>query len=395
MRFAKRMERLKDKELVELMDLAEIPDVLSFAGGFPSPETYPIEDIKQSMIEVLDHQGEEALSYSSVAGYLPLRQQISDRMNALYHMSLTADDIMITSGSQPAMDMSGMMFLDEQDVILFEAPSYLGALNAFKAYNPNLITIPTDKDGIILEDLKAILEKEGERIKLIYVIPDFQNPTCRRWSEERRQGFMELIVNYDIAVIEDGAYSELDFDGVKSKPLISYDKKGQVAYCGTFSKTFCPGLRVGWVCASKLLMDNFMQLKANIDLSSSTIAQRQMAWYLEHYDYDNHLIKIKKLYETRKNYALKMAEQYFPKGVTFERPNGGLFLWVTLPPNKDATVLLNLCLKEKVAFVPGRAFYPKGEKNNELRINFSNMKEDEIERGFEIIGKHMMTYINE
>ncbi len=393
MRLAHRMARLEDKELLSLMELAEAPDMISFSGGFPSPETYPIQEIKESFVKVLDEAGKEALSYSSASGYMPLRETIAARMDRLFNMSVSKDEIIITGGSQQALDLSGMLFIDEGDVILFETPSYLGALNALKAYEAELVAVPTDKDGIEIGALKAAIDQYGERIKLIYVIPDYQNPTSRCWSDQRRQEFVEFIKDYDIAVLEDAAYAELAFGDSLMSPLISFDKKGQIIYCGTFSKTFCPGLRVAWICAHKNIIEKYLLLKSSVDLSTSAIAQRQMDYYLKHYDYDGHIKKIVSLYKTRRDLMMRVIDEYFPKSVTYDIPEGGLFIWLVLPEGKNSRELLQLALKEKVAFVPGGSFYPENAKNNEMRINFSNMSEETIIKGMRILGRITTEYL--
>lgn len=395
MRLANRMKNIVDKELLNAMELTEVADVISFSGGFPSPETYPIEDIKESFIKVLELDAKAALSYSSTSGYGLLRKLIAQRMEKNFGTKFNADEIIITNGSQQALDMTGMMLIDKDDVILFETPSYLGALNALKAYEAELVAVPTDEDGIIIDELKKTLETYGSRIKLIYVIPDFQNPTGRCWSTERRKAFMEVVSGYDAAVLEDAAYSELSFKENKETPLISLDKKGQIIYCGTFSKVFCPGLRVAWICAEKTIIEHFLMLKNNVDLSSTAITQRQMAYYLQNYDLDKHIENITRLYKRRRDFMIDVIEREFPKEVRYNKPAGGLFIWVELPKGKDSRELLKRALKEKVAFVPGGSFYPGEAKNNEMRINFSNMSKDEIVRGMTILGRVIRDYINE
>jgi 2-aminoadipate transaminase len=395
MNFAGRMDFLQDKELLNAMELTETEDMISFSAGFPSPETYPVEDIKESFIKVLENEGKEALSYCSTSGYGTLREIIAKRMQDKFGLQYDKSEVIITSGSQQALDMSGMLFIDKGDVILFETPSYLGAVNALKAYEAELVAVPTDHDGIQIDALKEALDRYGSRVKLIYVIPDFQNPTGRSWSPERRKEFMGFIGDYDIAVLEDAAYSELSFEEQLEKPLSYYDKKGQVVYVGTFSKTFCPGLRVAWLCARHEIMEKYLILKNAADLSSSAIAQRQMAYYLQHHDLDAHIKKISKLYQERRDTMMKVIAQEFPKEVHYVVPKGGLFIWMELPENKDARELLKRAYAEKVAFIPGGSFYPSGVKNNEMRLNFSNMSEEEIRKGMRILGRLTREYLLE
>lgn len=395
MKFASRMECLQDKALLNAMELTETEDMISFSAGFPSSETYPVEDIKEAFIQVLDHEGEEALSYCSTSGFGKLRELIAKRMYDKFGLDYKTGEVVITSGSQQALDMSSMLFINKGDVVLFETPSYLGAVNALKAYEAELVALPTDREGLILGSLKQALDQYGERVKLIYVIPDFQNPTGRSWSAERRQEFVNFISAYDIPVIEDAAYSELSFEDKLEKPLSYYDKKGQVVYVGTFSKTFCPGLRVAWLCAREQLMEKYLILKNAADLSSSAIAQRQMAYYLSHYDLDAHIKKITSLYLERRNLMMEVIDCEFPKEVGYVIPKGGLFIWLELPEGKDSRELLKRAMAEKVAFIPGGSFYPSGVKNNELRLNFSNMKGEEIKRGMTILGRLTREYLAE
>ena len=395
MKFASRMEYLQDKALLNAMELTETEDMISFSAGYPSPETYPVEKIKESFIQVLDHEGREALSYCSTSGHVKLREIIADRMREKFGLSYGIDEVVITSGSQQALDMSSMLFINKGDVVLFETPSYLGAVNALRAYEAELVAVPTDREGLILDSLKQALDQYGDRVKLIYVIPDFQNPTGRSWSAERRKEFIEFISSYDIAVLEDTAYSELSFEETLEKPLSYYDKKGQVVYVGTFSKTFCPGLRVAWLCARSNLMESYLILKNAADLSSSAIAQRQMAYYLKHNDLDAHIRWISGLYKQRRDRMMEVIDREFPMEAHYVVPRGGLFIWLELPENKDSRELLRRALEEKVAFIPGGSFYPSGIRNNELRLNFSNMSLDDIDKGMTILGRLTREYLTE
>jgi 2-aminoadipate transaminase len=395
MKFANRIERMKDKELLSLMELSEATGIISFSGGFPSPDTYPIEDIKNSFLKVFEEDPKGALSYSSTSGYVHLREQISARMKKNFDVEFEPDQVIVTSGSQQALDMAGLLLVDKGDVVLFETPSYLGALNALKAYEAQLVAVPTDDGGIVIDELEKVLDIYGDRVKMIYVIPDFQNPTGRCWNLERRKAFMALMAQHDVAIVEDAAYSELSFKTEKERPLISFDSKGQVIYCGTFSKTFCPGLRIGWICASKPLIEHLLLLKSNVDLSSPAITQRQTAYYLAHYDLDEHIRKNLLLYKKRRDLMLDVISSTFPKEISYNKPMGGLFIWLALPEGKDSRELLRRALAEKVAFVPGGSFYPGAVKNNEMRINFSNMSEEDIVTGITRLGKLAKEYLAE
>ena len=242
-RFAERMGKVEGSAIRELLKLTARPEVISFAGGMPAPELFPVEEMKKVSVAVLEEQGKVALQYTTTEGYLPLREKIADRMNKTLKTNVGPDDILITSGSQQGLDFSGKAFIDKGDVVLCESPSYMGALNAMKAYEPEFIEIKTDNDGMIMEDLEKVLAS-NDKVKLIYVIPDFQNPSGRTWPLERRIKFMEIINKYEIPVVEDNPYGELRFDGETLPSLKSLDTKGLVIYLGTFSKIFCPGYRL-------------------------------------------------------------------------------------------------------------------------------------------------------
>lgn len=395
MKYSSRIDVLSDRSMLDAFELVETEDFISFSAGFPSPETYPLEDIQESFDRVIENEGKAALSYCSTSGFSRLREIIVKRMAEKFDVHFDVSECIITSGSQQGLDMSGMLFVNAGDVVLFETPSYLGAVNALRAHEATLVAVPTDDEGIELDALKENLEKYGDRVRMIYVIPDFQNPTGRSWSDKRRRDFMDLMKDYDIPVLEDAAYSELSFTNELKKPLSYYDTKGQVIYVGTFSKTFCPGLRVAWLCAHKDIMDKYLVLKNAADLSSSAIAQRQMAYYLDHHDLDEHIAEISKLYRHRRDVMLEAIEKYFPEEVEYTRPDGGLFIWMTLPENKDARELLRRAGEKKVAFIPGTSFYPSATKNNELRLNFSNMSDEETEKGMKILAEITKEYIAE
>lgn len=392
MRFAERIKNLREdnEEFMKIMSRADAPGMIKFSGGFPSPETYPIEDIKETMIKLLEEDAKGALSYSNTIGYDPLREQISGRMNRIFGLSSSMEEILLTSGSQQGLDLTGLLFIDKGDIVLFESPSYLGALNVLKVYEAQLVSIGTDDHGIIIDDLKKAFQTYGDKIKLIYVNPDHQNPTGRSWSRDRRIEFMEEIRRHEVAVLEDGAYAELTFPKESEKevtrPLAYYDKTGQVVYLGTFSKTFCPGLRIGWIFAEKYLIEQYLALKTNVDLSAASILQRQVSYYLKNKDLDRHILGILKLYESRKNAMIQSIKNEFPANVEYTNPKGGIFIWMTLPEGIDAKELLKLAVEEKVSFVPGGAFYPGGHRNNELRLNFSNVTEEDIHKGMKILG---------
>lgn len=386
-KFARRLENAEGSAIREILKLASNPEVISFAGGLPAPELFPVEEMKKVALAVLEEQGRAAMQYYATDGYPPLREAIAERMNRKLHTNVTADSILVTNGSQQCLDFVGRVFLDEGDKIIVESPSYLGALNAFKAYGPEFIEIPTDEDGMIMSELEKALAANPD-VKFIYVIPDFQNPSGRTWPIERRKQFMEIINKYEIPVAEDNPYGELRFEGEIFPSLKSYDTKGLVLFFGTFSKIFAPGFRLGWVSASPEILEKFNISKQAADLQASTISQMEMAKFIEMYDLDAHVEKIKEVYGKRRTIMLDAMDEYFPEGIKFTRTDGGLFTWVTLPEGIDAAQLMkDVVLPNNVAYVPGEPFYPNGGNANHFRMNYSCMPEDKIVEGVKRLGK--------
>lgn len=393
MKFAKRMEKFESNELLDLMQLAENPDVISFAGGFPAPELFPLDELIKVSAKVLCEENRGALQYSSTSGFKPFRDKIAVRMNKRTGRNLDGEDILITSGSQQALDMSGMVFLDEGDVIFCERPSYLGAMNAFNSYYPEYVEIDTDDEGMVIADLKEKLTKYKDRLKMIYVIPDFQNPTSRCWSKERRIHFLEALTGYEVPVIEDGAYSEVRFEGEPEPSLFALDKMNKVIYLGSFSKIFCPGFRVAWLAGSQEIISKYLALKPGVDLSSSSISQRYIDQYLEDFDIDVHIKRTLQSYKEKRDFVIKKMKEEFPAEVKYNIPKGGLFFWLILPEDKSAKELLQLALKENVAFVPGGSFYPNKKMENTIRMNFSNMTLDKLDEGINRLGKVLKEFL--
>ncbi len=390
-KFAQRMQHLNRSEIREILKITARPEIISFAGGLPAPELFPIEDIKKVTTGLLDEAGKQVLQYSTTEGYQPFRAAIAKHMNSKFQTRVTEDEVTIVSGSQQALDFAGKIFIDEGDIVLLESPSYMGAINAFNAYGPKYIQIATDDDGLIPEDLERVLATT-ERVKLLYAIPDFQNPTGRTWSLARRKAIMTIVEKYDLPVIEDNPYGELRFDGEIPPSLMSLDKKGLVIFHGTFSKIFAPGLRLGWVAADKRFLEKFITVKQSSDLHTSEFTQRIVYDYMQSCDINNHIEKIVALYKERCATLIKAMEKYFPPGVAFTHPEGGLFLWVTLPEGVDAGEILVKSVENNVAFVPGAPFYPNNKKVNTMRLNFSNMPPDRIEEGIKRLGQVLKEY---
>ena len=381
MQFSNLAMNLKASEIRELLKLTTMPEIISFAGGLPAPELFPTEDLKKVDEAVLTKEGQAALQYGTTEGYTPLREQIAGRMKKSFMVDCTPENIVITSGSQQGLSLLAQIFLNPGDVVLVESPTYLGAINAFKLCGPEFVEVPTDDKGIIPEELEKILAKYGDRVRMMYVIPEFQNPTGITWPMERRKAFMDIINRYDFPVLEDDPYGELRFDGDKVPSLKSMDTKGNIIFLGSFSKILMPGLRIAWMVADPVIIDKVVKLKQAVDLQSSSFGQRQTSFFIDMYDLDAHVAKIKELYKKRRDLMCDSMKEYFPEGITFTYPEGGLFTWVTLPEGMDAKELMPKVLAKNVAYVPGGPFYPHGGHANHFRLNYSNMPEDRIVEG--------------
>jgi DNA-binding transcriptional MocR family regulator len=389
--FAKRTEILKRSEIREILKITQRPEVISFAGGLPAPELFPVEEMKHIAVKVLKDSGSQALQYSTTEGFEPLRQKIAARMNAKFKTIVQPNNVLITSGSQQALDFSGKLFINTGDVVLCESPTYLAAISAFSAYEPNFIEVPTDDNGMIIEELERILQTV-DNVKLIYIIPDFQNPTGRTWSLERRQQFIKLINKYEIPVVEDNPYGELRFEGSPLPSIKSFDTKGLVIFVSTFSKTFCPGLRIGWIAADSSFIEKFVLIKQGADLHTSSISQREISAYMEVYDFEEHIKRIISVYKKRRDAMINAMQEHFIGDIQFNRPQGGLFTWVEMPQRIKAVELLKRCLQHDVAFVPGDSFFPNRQVENTFRLNYSNMPEERIYEGIKRLAMVLKDY---
>lgn len=379
LKYADRMEFMKASEIRELLKLTQQPEIISFAGGIPAPELFPVEEMKKISLEVLESNGTVALQYGPTEGYNPLREKIAERMKKT-KVDAKLEEILITTGSQQGLDFSGKIFINPGDKIICEKPTYLGAINAFRAYDPELIDIEMDDDGMKMDELESAL-RDNDNVKFIYVIPDFQNPTGKTWSIEKRKQLVELANKYNVAIVEDNPYGELRYKGEINPAVKHFDTEGRVIFLGTFSKTFCPGLRIGWVAARPELLDKYILVKQGADLQSNTMAQMELNLYLENYDLDGHIEKIKEVYEKRKETMMDVIKAEFPKEIKFTNPDGGLFTWIELPEHIDTRILAEKALEKKVAFVPGGSFFANGGHENTMRLNYSSMSEEKIKEG--------------
>lgn len=384
-RFSSFAQTLQASDIAELLALTEKPEVISFAGGLPAPELFPIEEMKKVDEAIYNEEGRKAVQYGTTEGYVPLREEICKRMKDKFFVDCKPEDVVVTTGSQQALFILAQILVDKDQTILMESPSYMGAIMAFDPVGPKYTEVPTDDQGIVPEELEKILAAD-DSIRMIYVIPEFQNPTGITWPVERRKAFMDIVNKYDVVVLEDDPYGEIRYDIEKLPSLKSMDTQGKVVFLGSFSKIFMPGLRLGWIVVNPEIIDKFVKFKQAVDLGTSTFGQRQAAYFLKMFDMEAHIAKITALYAKRRDLMYQSMEKYFPEGVTFTYPKGGLFTWVTLPEGMDAKELMPKCLAKDVAYVPGGIFYPNGGNANHFRLNYSNMPEDRIVEGIKRLG---------
>jgi 2-aminoadipate transaminase len=391
-RYAQRTQRMGSSAIRELLKFTEIPDLISFAGGLPAPDVFPVKEFNAACDRVLRKQGTMALQYSATEGYLPLREMIA-RHSARYGIKITPDNVLITSGSQQALDLLGKILIDPGDRILVESPTYLAAIQAWNAYGAEFITVPMDEDGMNTDYLEEAL-RAGP--KFIYVLPNFQNPTGETLSLERRQKLIALADQYGVPIVEDDPYGQLRYEGEHLPSIVVLDSqsrddgnpcyRGNVIYLSTFSKTLAPGLRLGWVIAPPEVISKLVQAKQGADLHTATFNQVVAHEVSRGGFLDRHIHTIRRVYGERRDLMLAAMDRYFPPEVSWTYPLGGLFLWGTLPSYMDAKELLISCLDKKVAFVPGEPFHPTGGGVNTMRINFSNATHDEIQVGIRRLG---------
>jgi DNA-binding transcriptional MocR family regulator len=385
-RFARRMENVRSSDIRDLLKLTESGDVISLAGGLPAPELFPVEELAELTRRILLEKGRFALQYSTTEGYAPLREQIAGRMRSLWKADYSADEILITTGSQQGLDLIGKLFLDEGDEIICESPTYVGAITAWNVLQPRWVEAPTDEEGMQIDSLEDLLGR-SPRAKFIYVIPNFQNPSGRSWSLERRKRLMEVATRRKIPMIEDNPYGEVRYEGSHLPSLRSMDPKGLVIGLGTFSKIFCPGLRIGWLATKPPFYRKLVVLKQGSDLHTPTLNQMQISASMERPDFDERIARIAAVYRERREAMTRALAREMPPGVRFTNPAGGLFLWVEFPEGIDGRALLRRCLEAGVAFVPGEGFFPNGGHANTARLNYSNMPVERIEIGVRRMGK--------
>lgn len=391
-RYAHRTQKMGSSVIRELLKFTEQPDIISFAGGLPAPEVFPLKEFQEACNLVLQEHGGHALQYGTTEGYLPLREMIA-RHNSRYNVRVTAENIMITSGSQQALDFIGRLFINRGDYIVVESPTYLGALQAWNAYGAQYISVPSDENGMIMDHLEEAL-RIGP--KFIYILPNFQNPSGSTLSLERRKRLILLADQYGVPIVEDDPYGQLRFDGEHIPSVASLDSSyrhedngeytGNVIYLSTFSKLLAPGLRLAWVIAPPKVIRKLVMTKQAADLHTPTFNQYVAYEVAKGGFLDEHVKVIRATYKERRDVMIEMMEEMFPPEVTWSKPLGGMFLWGVLPEHIDAAEVLKVAVERKVAFVPGASFHPNGGGKNTMRLNFSFSRPEVIREGITRLG---------
>ena len=402
-RYAHRSQKAGSSVIRELLKLTEQPDIISFAGGLPAPEIFPVNEFREACNYVLDHYGPQALQYSASEGFVPLREMIA-RHTARYSVEVTTDNILITSGSQQALDFIGRLFINRGDYIVTESPTYLGALQAWNSYGAQYIPVRTDEDGMIVDELEEAL-RIGP--KFIYILPNFQNPSGSTLSLERRKQLIDLADKYGVPIIEDDPYGQLRYEGEHIPSVVALDSEyrgcngnglhysGNVIYLSTFSKLLAPGLRLAWVIAPQEVIRKLVMTKQAADLHTSSFNQYVAYEVGKHGFLDEHVKVIRSIYKERRDVMIEMMEEMFPPGVSWVKPKGGMFLWGIMPKGMDAAEVLKRAVDRKVAFVPGAAFHPRGGGDNTMRLNFSYSSPDTIREGVTRLGITLKELIKE
>jgi len=378
LQLASRMSRMKTSAVREILKVAERPEILSFAGGLPAPELFPVEAIAQAHAEVFAHEGPAAMQYSTTEGYGPLREWICAHL-AQRGQHATIEQVITTAGSQQGIDLVAKVMLDPGDVVVVENPSYLAALQNFAGYEADIRVVGSDDHGMRVEELEELVTEC--RPKLIYIVPNFHNPKGTTLSLERRHALVRFAQRHGVLILEDNPYGELRFRGEALPSLASLDEAGVVVQLGTFSKTLAPGLRIGWAVGSRELVRSLTIVKQSTDLHTATLAQRATARLLKTFDYDGHLLKLRAVYGQRCQTMLNALETHMPEGTRWTHPDGGMFLWAELPRGMRGEDILPRAIEQRVAFVPGSPFFAAHPKSECIRLNFSNRPPELIDEG--------------
>lgn len=393
--FSQSAKNLKPSAIRECLKLTQQPDIISFAGGLPAPESFPVEEMQEITREVLEEEGATAMQYTTTEGDLLLREQLMERYRR-EGCEIELKNLVISTASQQALDLLGKIFIDPGDKVICGLPSYLGGISAFNVYGADLIGIPFDEYGMrtdILQEKIDELAKQGQKPKFIYIIPDFQNPAGITMPKDKRLGIIEIARKYDILIIEDSPYREIRFEGEHQPMFYSLDNTGQVITLGTFSKILAPGFPLGWLIGHEDILAKYIQAKQAADLCTATLIQKIAAKYIKKGFLDKNLRKTVEKYREKRNLMLENFRNYMPEGVTWTEPEGGLFLFLYLPEHMNATKLFYKAIERKVAFVQGEVFHCNGTGKNTIRINFSFVNKEQnvegVKRLAEVIKENM------
>lgn len=386
--YSDRAGKMRKSEIRELLKVTQDPEIISFAGGLPNPKSFPITELESVVRSVLRNHGGTALQYGTTQGFRDLREVIAERSQK-EGIDADPDNVIITSGSQQALDTIGKVFLNPGDTALVGLPSYLGGINAFRSYESNLAGIPLDKEGmnidLLEEKIKELLKNEILP-KFIYVIPTFHNPAGVVMPESRRKRLVDVANEYDLVVVEDDPYSKLRFDTPPIKPIKAFDDEGRVIYMSTFSKILSPGFRLAWAIANDELARKMIICKQALDLCTNTFTQHIANEFMRSGSLDLHIMKICEMYKPKRDVMINAMQKYFPEGYTCNKPLGGMFAWATLPEGIDTEIMFLDAIKEKVAYVHGKAFHVDGGGGRSMRLNFSYSSNDQIEEGMKRLG---------
>jgi 2-aminoadipate transaminase len=387
--FARRMGTVHRSFIREILKVTANPEIISFAGGLPNPELFPVAAMDTAAHGVFAEIGASALQYSTTEGDAGLRAIIARRYKDIRGLDVDPDSILVTTGSQQILDLVAKVFIDRGDKIVIERPGYLGAIQAFSLFEPQFVTVSLEPDGPNLEELEAAF-RDGA--KCFYSVPNFQNPSGVTYSLEKRKAVAALLDKYGVLFVEDDPYGELRFMGEDLPSIYSFCRNPGIL-CGSFSKIAAPGFRLGWLVTGKEVYDKLVIAKQAADLHTSTVAQSIMRRYLETNDIESHVELIRERYGYQRGVMVEMIRRYFPSEVSIIEPEGGMFLWATMPEGVSSMDLFDVAIKDKVAFVPGRPFYVDGTGENTMRLNFSNSDEGRIEEGIKRLGRSIDTFL--
>ncbi|MEW6584311.1 MAG: PLP-dependent aminotransferase family protein [Nitrospirota bacterium] len=384
MMYSERIAGVRSSAIRDILKLTTRPGMISFAGGLPAPELFPMEEIARAAQNVFSKYGPSSLQYSITEGIKPLREKIAKKVYD--GQGIGVENIIITQGSQQGLDLISKLLIDKGAVVLTENPSYLGALQSFRLFQADIVSIPSDEKGIQVKKLREALN--SVKPAFIYLMPNFQNPTGVTLSMERRTELIELMRDRDVLIVEDDPYGELIFEGKSLPTLFSLARGKDIVYVSSFSKTIVPGFRVAYIAADAEIAGKLALVKQGTDLHTNTLGQHVVNEYLESGNHRKHLDMVRQTYKTRRDLMLSAMEKHFPKSARWNKPAGGMFIWATLADDgTDSKDILLRCIEKDVAFVPGREFFPDGSGGNTMRLNFSNAAPDDIEKGIKRIGE--------